>query len=129
MSWAKVAGKTAAKYGVRYGPHAVAVWKVAGSHVETAARHKMDEVSARRTAFDHAGSVSGGSVLRVVDKGAAVFVVFSVDEPIASYPETERPLTDLVERADLSRRVTPSERREKRLRSRVRRGGRGPRRR
>lgn len=124
MGWATSAGKTAAKYGVRYGPHAVAVWKVAGSHVETAARHKLDEVSARRTAFDHAGSVTGGSVLRVVDKGSAVFVVFSVDEPVASYPETERSLPDLVEKADLSRRVTPAEHREQRLRSRVRRAGR-----
>ena len=92
MGWAKVAGRNAAKYGVKYGPHAVAAWKIAGSQVEVAARQKMDEVSARRTAFDHADSVAGGSVLRVVDHGRALFVIFSHDEPVACYPEVQRPL-------------------------------------
>ncbi len=123
MGWAKVAGRNAAKYGVRYGPHAVAAWKIAGSQVEAAARHKMDEVSARRTAFDHADSVAGGSVLRVVDHGRALFVIFSHDEPVACYPEVQRPLPALVDKADLGKRVTPDEQRERRLRARARRAG------
>lgn len=123
MGWAKVAGKNAAKYGVKYGPHAVAAWKIAGSQIEAAARHKMDEVTARRTAFDHADSVAGGSVLRVVDHGTALFVVLSHDEPVACYPEVQRPLVELVAKADLAKRVTPDEQRERRLRARARRAG------
>jgi hypothetical protein len=123
MGWAKVAGKNAAKYGVKYGPHAVAAWKIAGSQIETAARHKMDEVTARRTAFDHADSVAGGSVLRVVDHGRALFVVLSHDEPVACYPEVQRPLVELVAKADLAKRVTPDQQRERRLRARARRAG------
>lgn len=144
MGWASTTGKAAAKYGVKYGPHAVAVWKFAGSHVESAARQKMDEVTARRTAFDHAGAVAAGSVLRLVDRGRPVFVVFSADDPVASYPEVEgpladhppadhpladRPLADLVRTADLSRRLTPEQHRERRLRARARRRAREVRRR
>ena len=123
MGWAKVAARNAAKYSVKYGPHAVAVWKIAGSQIEVAARQKMDEVTARRTAFDHADSVAGGSVLRVVEHGRALFVVLSHDEPVACYPEVQRPLVDLIARADLAKRVTPDEQRERRLRARARRAG------
>ena len=122
MGWATSAGKTAAKYGVRYGPHAVAAWKVAGPKVEAAARAKLDEVGARRRAFDHAGSVAGGSVLRVVDRGRPVFVVFSQDEPVATYPEVERPLPELTSRADLAQRTTPAEHKDSQLRTRLTRG-------
>ncbi len=122
MGWATSAGKTAAKYGVRYGPHAVAAWKIAGPKVEAAARARLDEAGARRTAFDHADSVAAGSVLRVVEKGRGVFVVLSGDEPLAAYPEVERPLADLIARADLGKRVTPAEHRQGQLRHRLRRG-------
>jgi hypothetical protein len=123
MGWARKVGTTAARYGVRYGPHAVAAWKIAGPRVEAAARSKIDEVGARRTAFDHADSVADGSVLRVVDRGRALFVVLSGDEPLASYPEVERPLAELVARADLDKRVTPAEHRQRQLRTRLRRDG------
>jgi len=122
MGWATSAGKTVAKYGVRYGPHAVAAWKIAGPKVEAAARAKLDEVGARRTAFDHADSVAAGTVLRVVDAGHGIFVVFSGDEPVAAYPDGGRPLAELVARADLDKRVTPAEHRGRQLRNRLRRG-------
>ena len=124
MGWASTAGRTAARYGVRYGPHVVAAWKIAGPKVEAAARSKLDEVGARRTAFDHADSVADGSVLRVVDRGRGVFVVLSGHEPLAAYPEVERPLADLLDRADLGKRVTPAEHRQRQLRARLRRDGR-----
>jgi hypothetical protein len=60
-------------------------------------------------------------VLRVVDHGSAVFVVFSGDEPVASYPEVDRLLADLTERADLAKRVTPEQHRDRQLRARARR--------
>lgn len=125
MGWATSVGKKAARYGVRYGPHAVAAWKIAGPKVEAAARAKLDEVGARRTAFDHADSVAEGSVLRVVDAGRAVFVVLSGEEPVAAYPDGGRPLPELVARADLAKRVTPAEHHERQLRQRLRRGRRG----
>lgn len=119
MGWTS-AGKTAAKYGVKYGPHAVALWKVAGHHVEAAARSKMDELTARRTAFDHADATAEGSVLRVVHAGQAVFVVFTADEPVAAYPQVEQDLDDLVATADLGKRVTPEQHHAQQLRARVR---------
>ena len=122
MGWARTASKTAARYGVRYGPHVVAAWKIAGPKVEAAARSKLDEAGARRTAFDHADSVADGSVLRVVERGHGVFVVLSGDEPLAVYPEVERPIADLIARADLGKRVTPAEHRQGQLRHRLRRG-------
>jgi hypothetical protein len=128
MGWATSAGKTAAKYGAKYGPHAVVVWKVAGHHVEAAARNKLDEVGARRTAFDHASTVSDGAVLRVVDSGHAVFVVLSGERAVASYPQGDKPLEALLRDADLRRRVTPEQHRQQRLRSRLqRRASRQPR--
>ncbi len=123
MGWASTAGRSAAKYGVKYGPHAVAAWKIAGSHVESAARHKVDDVSARRTAFDHADAVADGAVLRVVEHGRPVYVVLTGDVPVASYPEGERDLAALLATADLGKRVTPEEHRQRRLRSRARRAG------
>ena len=122
MGWATSVGRKAARYGVRYGPHAVAAWKIAGPKVEAAARAKLDEAGARRTAFDHADSVAGGSVLRVVDAGRAVFVVLGDEEPVAAYPDGGRPVAELVARADLTKRVTPAEHRERQLRNRLRRG-------
>ena len=122
MGWARTASKTAARYGVRYGPHVVAAWKIAGPKVEAAARSKLDEAGARRTAFDHADSVAEGWVVGVVVGGHGVFVVLSGDEPLAAYPEVERPLADLLDRADLGKRVTPAEHRQRQLRARLRRG-------
>ena len=122
MGWARTASKTAARYGVRYGPHVVAAWKIAGPKVEAAARSKLDEAGARRTAFDHADSVADGSVLRVVERGHGGVVVLSGDAPLAAYPVVERPLADLLDRADLGKRVTPAEHRQRQLRARLRRG-------
>ena len=85
MGWARTASKTAARYGVRYGPHVVAAWKIAGPKVEAAARSKLDEAGARRTAFDHADSVAEGSVLRVVERGHGVFVVLSSNPHVFGY--------------------------------------------
>ena len=123
MGWARTASKTAARYGVRYGPHVVAAWKIAGPKVEAAARSKLDEAGARRTAFDHADSVADGSVLRVVERGHGVFVVLSGDEPRAAYRAVARPRADLLDRADLGKRVTPAEHRQRQLRARLRRSG------
>jgi hypothetical protein len=47
--------------------------------------------------------------------------VFSAEDPVAAYPEGERSLAELTERADLAKRVTAEEHRQRRLRARARR--------
>ena len=119
MSWVGPVAKNAAKYGAKYGPHAKVAWEVAGKHVQAAARSRMDAATLRRKAFDQAAVTREGSVLRVVEAGEPVFVVFSGDEPVESYPPTAHPLDELVARADLAQRTTPEEHREQQLRARV----------
>lgn len=121
MSWMKPTARKAATYGAKYGPHAVMIWNVAGDHVQAAARAKASEIAERRKAFHEADSVVDGSVLRVVDHGTTTFVVFSGDQPVASYPDSTKPLTDLIAHADLAKRVTPGQRRERSAVTRARR--------
>lgn len=121
MPTAKKAAGYGAKYGAKYGPHAVVVWNIAGDHVQAAARAKASEIAERRKAFDEADSVVDGSVLRVVDGGTVTFVVFSGEEPVASYPGSAKPLGEVIAHADLTKRVTPAERRERRVVQRARR--------
>jgi len=124
MSWMKPTARKAATYGAKYGPHAVVVWNVAGEHIQAAARAKAAEIAERRKAFAEAAAVVDGSVLRVVDHGTAVFVVFTGEEPVASYPEATKPLDQLIAHADLGNRVTPEQRRERSAVNRARRAAR-----
>ena len=124
MSWMRPTAGKAATYGAKYGPHAVVVWNVAGEHIQAAARAKAAEIAERRKAFAEADAVVDGSVLRVVDHGTVVFVVFTGEEPVASYPETTKPLDQLIAHADLGKRVTPEQRRERSAVNRARRAAR-----
>lgn len=119
MSWMFPAAKTAAKYGAKYGPHAKVAWEAFGKQAQAAARAKIDEIALRRKAFDQAEAMREGSVLRIVDQGQAVFVVFAGEEPISSYPPVQQPLADLVKPADLSKRRTPEEFAQQQVRARV----------
>ena len=121
MSWMRPAAKKAATYGAKYGPHAVVIWNVAGEHVQAAARAKASEIAERRKAFQEADSVVDGSVLRVVDHGTTTFVVLSGESPVASYPGAAKPLGDLIAHADLAKRVTPEQWRERGALNRARR--------
>jgi hypothetical protein len=123
MGWITRASKNAAKYGVKYGPHAKVAWEVGGKHLQAAARAKLDELAMRRKAFDEADGTLDGSVLRVVEQGDPVFVVFAGDEPVASYPRVPRPLAEVVRRADLAKRVSVAAYREQQIRARARRAG------
>ena len=125
MGWVGPASKSGAKLAVKYGPHAMKAWDLFGDKVKESARQKLDEVSARNLAFKDAESRVSGSVLRVAQKGVPVFVVFAGEEPVAAYPETDQPLPSLIDRVDLSRRITPAQRRERQLRARALRAGRG----
>jgi hypothetical protein len=125
VGWVGPASKRGATLAVKYGPHAMKAWDLFGDKVKEASRNKLDEVAARNAAFKDAEARVDGSVLRVPRKGQPVFVVFAGDEPVAAYPETEQALETLIDRVDVSRRITPAQRRERQLRARALRAGKG----
>jgi hypothetical protein len=97
----------AAKLAAKYGPHAVAAAKVVGPAAKEAVETQRRRIANRNAAFDKARGLAAGSVLRQREGDEVVFVVFAGDEPVAAYPEVATPLATLVEKADLSQRVTP----------------------
>lgn len=102
-----------AKRALKYGPYVQQAWKHAGKPTQQALRKSAASWSSRRTALQHADTVRRGSVLRVMHEGGWVWVVYSGDQPVASYPTVAVPLSDLVAHADLDKRVTPGELRER----------------
>lgn len=101
---AKVIGTTA-KVAVKYGPQAKIAWDNGGRKAAVAATRRARSLTARRKAFAHAGTVLDGSVLKVAPGGTTAYVVFSGEQPIATYPPQDLPPTALLAHADLSRRV------------------------
>lgn len=101
---AKVIGTTA-KVAVKYGPQAKIAWDNGGKKAAIKAAGRARSLTARRKAFAHAGTVVDGSVLKVAPGGTTAYVVFSGEQPIATYPPQDVPPADLLEHADLSRRV------------------------
>ena len=109
MSWIKPAAKKA----VKYGPYVPQVWKHVGKPTQAAAQKQLASWAARRTALQHADTLTDGSVLGVMDQGVRVWVVYSADEPVTVYPDTTTLLETLVARANLSKRITPEQARER----------------
>lgn len=99
----------AAKLAAKYGPHVAAAVKVAGPAVKESVETQRKRLESRHAAYDKAGTLAQGSVLRQRDGNAVVWVVFAGDEPVAVYPEVATPIAELVKSADLSKRVTPAE--------------------
>jgi len=121
MSWIGPVVKGGVKYGVKYGPQAKILWDNGGKHVQVAARSMAEAASARRTAFQKAETVVNGSVLKQIDAGKPVWVVYAGDEPVDAFPRPSVALAQLVEHADLSARVTPEAYHAQQLRQRARR--------
>jgi hypothetical protein len=120
MSWIGPAAKRALKYG----PYAAQAWKHLGKPTQAAVQKQASSWAARRTARQHADTMNDGSLLGVMHDGAKVWVVYSGDEPVTAYPSTSKPLADLVAHADLSKRITPEQARERqRIRELRRRAG------
>ena len=94
---------------VKYGPQAAIVWKYAAVPVTGAAQRAFAAQANRRTALKHADTVNAGAILMVIDAGQTHWVVFSGGKPIASYPSSARPLDELVEDANLSKKMTPDQ--------------------
>ncbi len=99
----------AAKLAAKYGPHVAAAVKVAGPAVRESVETQRKRMESRHAAYDKAGTLAQGSVLRQRDGNDVVWVVFTGDEPVAVYPEVATPIAELVRSADLSKRVTPAE--------------------
>ncbi len=98
------------KWGVKYGPAAVVVAKNAREPAKAAAQKALTSVAAKRKAVDHAAAVVNGSVLKAFDPaGDGVWIVFSGEEPIATYPLTDTPMDVLLRHADLGQRQLPQE--------------------
>jgi hypothetical protein len=108
MSWIGPAAKRALKYG----PYAAQAWKHLGKPTQAAVQKQASSWAARRTALQHADTVTNGSILGVMENGQRVWVVYSGDESVTAYPRTPTPIEQLVAHADLRRRVTPEQARE-----------------
>lgn len=121
MSWIGPVAKRGVKYGVKYGPQAKILWDNGGKHVQAVVREKAEAASARRTAFQKAETVVNGSVLKQIDAGKPIWVVYAADEPIDAFPKPSVSLATLVDHADLSARMTPEDYRAHQLRERARR--------
>ena len=115
MSWV-LPTKQGLRAVARYGPQVKAVWEPVADRLRDGLRATADELSHRRRAAEDAEVRVAGSFLRVPHPSGRVYVVFTRDEPVASYPAVAESLYDLIAHADLDRRVTPQQWRERRLR-------------
>lgn len=103
-STAKVVGR-GARLAVKYGPQAKIAWDNGGKQGVSTATKRARSVTARRRALKHAATVIDGSILRVAPTGTTAYVVFTGDQPIATYPKTDLPFDLLLAHADLSKRI------------------------
>ena len=99
----------AVRLGIKYGPQIWVASKAIREPAKEAANKAISSERARRQAMDHAKSLADGSILKVYKGDTAHWVVFSGDEPIAVQRETQMLLTDVVERADLAKRIRPQD--------------------
>lgn len=110
-------GKAATRL-IKYGPIAAAaaqrwgpvVWEQLKNQREPAEKFVQDKVAKgnqRKKAMSHATTVIDGSVLQVFHRNTAHWVVFSGDDPIAVHPPTPAAFAELLDRADLDKRVSP----------------------
>ena len=95
---------TTTKLAVKYGPQVKIAWDKGGKQAAGAAAKRAKSLTARRKAFAHAATVVEGSVLKVAPRGSTAYVVFSGDEPIATYPPVDLPYSVLLAHVDLTRR-------------------------
>ena len=111
-----------AKLAVKYGPQAKIAWDKGGKQAAAAATARTRSLTSRRKAFAHAGTVVDGSVLKIAPDGKTAYVVFSGEQPIATYPHQDAPYPALLAHVDLGKRV-PAE--KKTPKSSARQLGRG----
>ena len=105
-------GKTVVKVvkvGAKYGPQVWVATKALHGPAKEAAQKMMASERARKSAFDHAKSLSDGSILKVYEGDQSLWLVFSGDTAITVYPVSPTPLTRLLQGADLTKRIRPAD--------------------
>ncbi|MBB2986058.1 hypothetical protein [Terracoccus luteus] len=100
---------SAVRLGVKYGPQLWVASKALREPAKEAGHKLVASDRARKAAFEHAQRLSDGTVLKVPRTGETVWVVFSGDTAVSVYPTVDVPLSALVDRADLTRRVRPGQ--------------------
>ncbi len=101
--------KTAVSYAMKYGPLVYQAVKHGREPAQRAVQRALARQADRKRALTHATTVVDGSVLRVFHEAEPVWVVFSGETPIGSYPAVAAPLTGLLQHADLDLRVRPGD--------------------
>jgi hypothetical protein len=108
--------------GAKYAPAARGVYDAVKDPVTHVVKGRRDRMIARRDAYREAETVVDGSVLLILKLGQPRWVVYSGDQPIAVHPFAPGDdLKTLTAYADLARRETPEQRRERLIQARVRR--------
>ncbi|MGW5240802.1 hypothetical protein ACWEOW_17870 [Monashia sp. NPDC004114] len=103
------AAVTVVKLGVKYGPQIWIATQALHGPAKEAVNKAVSSERARRQAMAHATSLADGSILKVYKGDQALWVVFSGDETVTVYPPTDMPLSVLIERADLTKRIRPED--------------------
>ena len=97
------------RLGIKYGPQIWVATQALREPAKEAINKAVSSEKARRQAMAHAASLSEGSILKVYKGDRAHWVVFSADESVTVYPAADLPLSTLVERADLTKRIRPQD--------------------
>jgi hypothetical protein len=97
------------RLGIKYGPQIWVATQALREPAKEAIAKAVASEKARRQAMAHATSLSEGSILKVYKGDQAHWVVYSSDEPLTVYPATEVPLSTLVQRADVTKRIRPED--------------------
>jgi GNAT superfamily N-acetyltransferase len=99
--------KTAVTYAVKYGPLLYEAVKHGREPAQRALQKAFARQVDRRKAMQHASTVIDGAILRVFHQTEPVWVVFSADTPITTYPPVDVPLDVVLQHADLGQRIKP----------------------
>lgn len=100
---------TAVKLGAKYGPQIWVASKALREPAKEAANKVISSEKARKSAAAHAASLSDGSILKVYRGDHAHWLVFSGDTAVTVYPPTDVTLTALLQGADLTKRIRPTD--------------------
>src|SRR5699024_3515417 len=97
---------------LKYGPWVAEAVRQGREPVQRAATEALDNRANKRIALEHAETLQDGTVMQAFSHGRRLWVVFTGDTPVATYPRSDRPLEQVIENLDLSKRQAPEQMRE-----------------
>lgn len=100
---------TAIKLGTKYGPQVWVASKALREPAKEAAQKVVASEKARKSALEHAKTISDGSILKVYKGDQSLWLVFSGDTAVTVYPPSDVPLSSLLRGADLTKRIRPTD--------------------